>query len=452
MQNRKTIKIFLLLGDVCITQIALFLTLFLRNRNLLLLGQFNTFSYNFIILYFFWILILFILNLYDLYFLKKPTDFFLNLIIFSIVATFSGVTYFYFRPELGLTPKTILILNVLVFDVLFSLWRYACNVFFHIKRIREKVAIVGFQNNLEGSMSQIKKNYDIVAIFSPSLPDNNNQSVLPNSTDIIYNIDDFKKIVIEKKVTSIIFALDFYSNKDLVQKIFSHLPLTLNYIDFNDLYEFMYKKVSLEHLNEIWFLENISKSENKLEEIIKRCFDIFFSLFGLLLYVILLPIISLAINIDSKGGPFYTQKRVGKNGKVFTIRKFRTMKKDEDQDKKIWREKSKDTITRVGKTLRRIHLDELPQAWSIFKGDLSFVGPRPEWIELSKIFEKEIPFYKQRYLVKPGIIGWAQINFPASHSVEEVKEKFQYDLYYIKNRSLLLDLEIIFKAIKLFFW
>ena len=106
----------------------------------------------------------------------------------------------------------------------------------------------------------------------------------------------------------------------------------------------------------------------------------------------------------------------------------------------------------IGKILRKLHLDELPQAWNIFKGELSFVGPRTEWIEFAKIFEKEIPFYKQRYLVKPGLFGWAQINFPASKSVDEAKEKFEYDLYYIKNHSLLLDLEIILKTIKLFLW
>ncbi len=102
--------------------------------------------------------------------------------------------------------------------------------------------------------------------------------------------------------------------------------------------------------------------------------------------------------------------------------------------------------------MRRLHIDELPQAWSMLKGDISFVGPRPEWIELATTFEREIPFYRHRYIVKPGIIGWAQINFPPSRSLDEAKEKFEYDLYYIKNRSLLLDIEIMLKAVKLFFW
>ena len=126
------------------------------------------------------------------------------------------------------------------------------------------------------------------------------------------------------------------------------------------------------------------------------------------------------------------------------------MKESRGATEDIWREKDSSCITRVGKFLRATHIDELPQSWSIIKGDLSFVGPRPEWIEMAKKFEQEIPFYRQRYLVKPGIIGWAQINFPASRSVKEATEKFEYDLYYIKNQSLLLDAEIILKAVKLF--
>jgi len=115
----------------------------------------------------------------------------------------------------------------------------------------------------------------------------------------------------------------------------------------------------------------------------------------------------------------------------------------------LWREKDPEQITKIGGILRRLHLDEFLQFWSILKGDLSFVGPRPEWEKLARIFEKEIPFYFQRYLIRPGFTGWAQINFPASTSVEEAKEKFQYDLYYIKNRSFLFDLAIILKTVRL---
>ena len=127
------------------------------------------------------------------------------------------------------------------------------------------------------------------------------------------------------------------------------------------------------------------------------------------------------------------------------------MAEDGTEYKNFWREKNKENITRAGLFLRATHLDELPQAINLLKRDLSFIGPRPEWSKLAEVFESEIPYYKTRYVVMPGIMGWAQINYPASRSILEAKEKFEYDLYYIKNQSFLLDLEIILKCFRLFF-
>ena len=435
------------MGDISVACIALFWALAARNKNLV--PQFGGFLYGFFALYAFWIIIIFVLNLYDLHFFKKPMDFYLNLVIFSVLAFLSGVTYFYFRPQANINPKTILILNVLIFDIFFVLWRYMFNLILEAKGVKDKIVIIGSNSRLKEIMPQINKNYEVLAFFNQ---DPSKISELPSKVLFTSNIEELKNIVLSKKASSVLLATDFYSEKDLIKQIFSNLPLILNYVAFNDLYEFTTKRVSLDSLDEAWFLQKISKSENKFEQIIKRSFDIVLSLAGLLLFLIFFPIISVAIKFDSEGGIFYTQKRVGKNGKIFLIRKFRTMTNDKNQNKETWRETNKNNVTRVGKVLRKLHLDELPQAWSIFRGDLSFVGPRPEWMELANVFEKEIPFYKQRYLAKPGLFGWAQINFPASKSVNEAKEKFEYDLYYIKNHSLLLDIEIILKAIKLFFF
>jgi lipopolysaccharide/colanic/teichoic acid biosynthesis glycosyltransferase len=302
--------------------------------------------------------------------------------------------------------------------------------------VKDKIVIIGNNPRLKEIMPQINKSYEILAFFPKEI--------------FTSDAEKLKETVLQKKVSSVLLAPDIYSRKDLVKTIFSKLPLTLNYIDFNDLYEFMTKKVSLERLDEVWFLKKISKPEDKLEQIIKRFFDIVLSLVVLVIFFVFLPFVAFAIKTEDKGPIFYTQKRVGKNGKIFILYKFRTMKESRNQDNKVWREKNNENITKVGSVLRKLHLDELPQSYNILKGDISFVGPRAEWQELANIFEKEIPFYQQRFLVKPGLIGWAQINFPASKSVDEAKEKFEYDLYYIKNHSLLLDIEIILKAAKLF--
>ncbi|MCX6720715.1 MAG: sugar transferase [Candidatus Staskawiczbacteria bacterium] len=212
------------------------------------------------------------------------------------------------------------------------------------------------------------------------------------------------------------------------------------------------KKIILENIDEKWFKSISSKKRDIFYLVIKRTIDIILGSIGFIIFAICLPFFALATKLDSKGPVFYCHYRVGKNGKLFNLYKFRSMHDNSAKDEKTWREKDVSSVTRVGKFLRRTHLDELPQAINILKGDISFVGPRAEWVEFAKVFEKEIPFYKYRYLVKPGLIGWAQINYPPSKSVNEAREKFEYDLYYIKNQSILLDLEIIIKSPKLFLW
>jgi exopolysaccharide biosynthesis polyprenyl glycosylphosphotransferase len=445
-------KAVLLLGDICLMCAALYLSLFIKNRNIL--GNFRGFIYEFVILYIIWVFIIFVLRLYDRYFLKKSIDFFFSLAVFSFLSFFIGVTYFYFRPTFGITPKTILLLNVVIFDFLFIIWRYLFNFILEARGVKEKVVIIGFYKRLEEILPQVKRMYNIDAIFCPSyINDQSKCLFVDKEIKIISEISILKNIILENKITSVVFCLDFNSNKDLVKDIFNALPLTLNYMGIDELYESITKKVYLDNLDEVWFLEKISKPEDIFEKIVKRLFDIILSIVGIIAFLIFLPFTALAIKLETQGPIFYMQKRLGKDGKIISIYKFGTMfgNDNKENDKNIWRSSDENQITKVGKFLRKTHIDELPQAWNLFVGELSFVGPRTEWIELAKIFEKEIPFYKQRYLVKPGLFGWAQINSRVPLSVDEEREKLEYDLYYIKNHSLLLDLEIILKSIRLFF-
>lgn len=210
--------------------------------------------------------------------------------------------------------------------------------------------------------------------------------------------------------------------------------------------------IPLDRIDEVWVLENIEQREKKLYEIAKRGFDILFSLLGLLILLIIFPLIALMVKIDSPGPIFYSQKRVGKDGKIFTLYKFRTMKIGAEENGPQWVVANDHRINKIGKILRKTHIDELPQFYNIFKNDISFVGPRPERPEeLIKCLKKEIPFYHLRHLLKQGFTGWAQINYHYVASIEEAKERFQYDLYYIKNRSFFLDLAIILKTAKIIF-
>jgi len=164
----------------------------------------------------------------------------------------------------------------------------------------------------------------------------------------------------------------------------------------------------------------------------------------------LYPFIILAIKISSPGPIFYRQKRLGQAGKVFEIIKFRTM--DQNAEKftgAVWTVEGDPRITKIGNLLRKMRLDELPQLWNILKGEMSFVGPRAERPEFHEQLKQEIPFYEERYIIKPGLSGWAQINYRYGSSVADAAEKLQYDLYYIKNRSLILDLGIILKTVNI---
>ena len=455
MGGRTFLKSALVIGDIILMYGALFLTLALRYNDFSFLPgpQTKISLFHFSFLHLFWLLLLFIFDFYNLSFLKKISDVFRNSIIFFFLAGAIGTIYFYLQPELSITPKRILFLDVLFFTVFLYIWRVIFTQILKSFVMKEKVIIIGALSNFSESVNDSIKlgDYQIVAFYNPSFLNKSLPFSKLAKYGIISNVFKLKEIIEKEGVDTISFTSDFYKDEKMIKEIFLNLPPKLNFINFTDFYENLTKKVPIEAINEIWFLENISRVERKIDQFFKRIFDIFFSLLGLLFTVVVFPFVALAIKIDSPGSIFYSQERVGKGRKIFTLYKFRSMKESLNQNAEIWREKDKGQITRVGKFLRKTHFDELPQLWSILRGDLSFVGPRPEWIELAKIFEKEIPFYSQRYLIRPGFTGWAQLNYPASLSVEEAKEKFEYDLYYIKNRSFFMDLGIILKTILIIF-
>jgi exopolysaccharide biosynthesis polyprenyl glycosylphosphotransferase len=181
----------------------------------------------------------------------------------------------------------------------------------------------------------------------------------------------------------------------------------------------------------------------------KRAIDIVLLIVGLVIFLPLVPAIALLIKIDSPGPIFFRQWRVGKDGKNFLLYKFRTMRHDaEVKTGAVWAQENDPRVTRVGVLLRKTHLDEIPQIFNVMKGDMSFVGPRPERPEFVKNLLEAIPYYSGRHFVKPGITGWAQIRYPYGASVEDAREKLRFDLFYVKHFSLFLDLMIIIETIK----
>jgi len=183
---------------------------------------------------------------------------------------------------------------------------------------------------------------------------------------------------------------------------------------------------------------------------VRRGLNFLAALFGLLLSLPLLPFVILAVKLDSSGPVLYRQQRVGRQGVIFSCYKFRSMRQDAEADTgATWALDNDPRITRVGKFLRASRLDEIPQLWCVLKGDMNFVGPRPERPEFVEWLSKQIPYYGVRHVVRPGITGWAQVQYKYGNTAEDAREKLQYDLFYIKNASLGLDILIMFQTIKI---
>jgi sugar transferase (PEP-CTERM system associated) len=213
--------------------------------------------------------------------------------------------------------------------------------------------------------------------------------------------------------------------------------------------EKMSGKIEVENLYPSWLVFGEGFRRSTIFIVVRRVISIIISLIGLILVLPLFPLIMLAIRLDSKGPVFYTQARVGKAGRIFQVVKFRTMRQDaEAANGPQWAGDRDPRVTRVGKFLRASRLDEIPQLWCVLKGDMAFVGPRPERPEFIEWLSKEIPYYGMRHMVRPGLTGWAQVKYKYGSTVEDAREKLQYDLFYIKNVSIGLDLLIMFLTIK----
>jgi exopolysaccharide biosynthesis polyprenyl glycosylphosphotransferase len=218
-------------------------------------------------------------------------------------------------------------------------------------------------------------------------------------------------------------------------------------------YERFWEKIPPSILEKDWFTfsSGFSLLHNRLDAKIKRLLDVAIAAFLLVLLFPLMGAIALTIKLDSRGSIFYSQVRTGLNGKTFRVHKFRSMYQDAEKRGIQWASQKDPRITRVGNWLRIVRLDELPQLWNVLKGEMTLIGPRPERPEFDRKLREEIPHYDLRYLVKPGITGWAQVNYPYGASVEDAYQKVAYDFYYIKNYSLLLDAIIVLKTIRVVF-
>ena len=214
-------------------------------------------------------------------------------------------------------------------------------------------------------------------------------------------------------------------------------------------YERITGRVSLNMLRPSWLIFTGRGRQAKITEVSRNVAHWLVALIGAILSLPIVLVTAALIKLESKGPVFYKQERVGKNGRTFVLAKFRSMRVDAEDAGPVWASKKDTRTTRVGRVIRKIRVDEIPQFWNILKGEMSFVGPRPERPHFVAQLAEEIPFYEQRHLIAPGLTGWAQIKYPYGASIEDARQKLQYDLFYIKNHGLFLDAIIMFETIKI---
>lgn len=434
----KAKNFFLIFGDIFTLYLSLYLTL-VSDQKEIYPSNFLAHIVPFSLLFLVWLLLFYIFGLDDISLLRNNLEFWLKFGQALGAALISGIIFFYFLPLFKISPKTNLFVALLIFAFLFFVWRRLLYKILGLPQFLERVIILGSSPQHLEIARKIKKNpqigFQLIGLLE--------EKKLPQ------NLENFLK---RKNVQVVILSKNILSQKRFSKKLYQCLPLRINVVDFTSFYEKITGKIPLSEIDRIWFLEKrLFWQEKRITQFSKRAFDLGGAFLILGLSLPLWPIIALAIKLEDKGPVFYKQERVGRENKKFWLIKFRSMKQGAEKEKPVWAKEEDPRVTRTGRILRRLHLDELPQMLNVLRGDISLVGPRPERPEFVKKLEKEIPHYHLRHLIKPGFTGWAQIKFRYSRSVMDSHEKFQYDLYYIKNRSLILDIGILLKTFQLFF-
>jgi exopolysaccharide biosynthesis polyprenyl glycosylphosphotransferase len=431
--------------------IDLFFTIFI----LVLIGHYFQFDYfrvsqsNFYWTIVLAIYLLFFGTIFEMYNLQTASNRFQ--ISKSIILTSSFTVLFYlltpfYTPVL---PSNRLQILLFFFSILFSLslWRYIYIVFLASNRFMKKVLFVGNSKDIDVLVAELSKfnpHYHVVGYLAlgESSVDAHVKRVLEEDLDEFVYKNYVSEIVVissKNKLTSI----------DLYNKLLSLLEKGIVIRKYNQVYESSTYRLPI-HFDdkELYKFFPFSRSnQNKLYVYFNRIFDIALSLIGLFFFFLVSPVLWLVNLFFNKGSFFYTQERIGKNGVPFTIYKMRTMVPNAEQNGAVFATVNDVRITSFGKFLRKTRFDELPQFINVLKGDMAIIGPRPERQVFVDEISATIPLYQSRHVIKPGLTGWAQVNYSYGASLEDSLMKLQYDLYYIKHRSLFLDINIVIKTV-----
>lgn len=450
MNNNKFKQFFLLLIDIILLIISLRTALILRYLSIPNNEIWQQNLKFFIPVFVLWILIFYINSLYDFRKIINQSKLFEQSVKSVLIAFLISIIFFYIIQSPTINPKTILLIFSIIYYLLFLTWRLLFLLLNKKYLSTINIAIIGYNEIILKTIQAIKKNKQLGYNIKFIVSERNNVLVdIAENYDlaIVEDINQLSRAIKEHKINIVILEKDISQMKELQKTLFNLLPTGISYRNLIKFYEEISGQIPIEILNKGWFLENLDLANKKNYERIKRLYDLLIASVILLFTLPFWPIIVLIIKIESRGPIIFKQVRAGKDCQHFNFYKFRTMY-EENNNRKMT-EKNDKRITKFGKFMRQIRIDEIPQLINVIKGDMAFVGPRPERPELIKELSKNIPFYGIRNLIKPGITGWDQISGEYhSASVRDTYKKLQYDLYYIKNRSIYLDISIFLKTIK----
>lgn len=378
--------------------------------------------FHFSIIYTLWLVVFFSYRLFDWDALRTANAFFGRLVAALVACLVIAAMYFYFQPSLLITPRRFLLVHLVISGLGIVVWYYLMRR--AASRTRQRDVFVHSTHSNPGEVQNLIDNHRMLGLkFAGVL----SMGAEPNvSAGSIVVVPSHADIGVEGS-----------------RQLFALRNQGMRFVEFHNLYEGLTRTVHLSVLNDLWFIHSINYGSHQLFDAFKRLIDFVLGLLATIVFLITFPLIGLLIKLTSRGSVIFSQDRVGQNNRPFRLYKYRTM--DSSSATNTWTTPGDRRITRLGRLLRALRVDELPQSLNILKGDMSIVGPRPEQVNIVKDLEQQIPYYGERHIVKPGLTGWAQLHVYAG-SLEETRQKLQYDLYYIKHRSFLFDLEIILKT------
>lgn len=390
-------------------------------------------------------------DLYDL----KVTDTLIELGIrllqaLGASAILLAVAYFFF-PIL-IIREGIFIISIIFIIILIVSWRIGYTKVLNIGMFNQKIIILGSSDTAIEIAKEIQdkkdSGYEIASVISKTQwPDfayaNDNGITCKN------NYDNLCEVAEHLNVKKIVMALKEKRKSFPVKELLECRVSGIEVLEGNTFYEMLMGKLIVEQINPSWLIFSKGFQKSFLQKLFKRTIDLLISSTMLIILSPLIALTAIIIKLDSKGPIFFSQERMGENRKPYMVHKFRSMRSDaEESTGPVWAQENDDRITKIGNFIRKTRIDEIPQLWNILKGEMSFVGPRPEREHFVKELEEIIPYYGERFSVKPGLTGWAQVSYGYGATVEDAIEKLNYDLFYIKNMSILMDIMIVARTVK----